>query len=148
MWTHYADEFHGMCVAYDVASLCRDLDNDIVLSRVRYSHEVPALQLAQDPVSAARGVLGVKSLSWLYEREWRLFAPRQGLVDHVRMGRPAVRAVYLGFRMREDHKAWLTRRLVPLGVKVSTVSVSGYGLVFDGAGRMPFPGMQVEHSEG
>jgi hypothetical protein len=41
MWAHYADQFAGMCVQYNLARLIKGLDRDIAITRMMYSEREP-----------------------------------------------------------------------------------------------------------
>jgi hypothetical protein len=55
-----------------------------------------------------------KNYRWLYEREWRMFAPLgKAQYDNVR----AVTAVYLGSRIRDSHRDKIVDKLASLNIR-------------------------------
>lgn len=127
MWAHYSDHFYGICVCYGMTSLLKGMPDDHYFSRMAYGEKLPLLNLpsVKDPEGRARAILSRKHLSWQYEREWRLFAPRVGLASH---GSKTVKSVYLGPRMSEDNQARVRAVLKPLGIPVHTTRADGYSL--------------------
>jgi hypothetical protein len=83
MWAHYADGFCGICIAYPLAKLTRQLSNEHSLARIAYGDRLFYMTLPSGSHSErAKAVLSTKNLLWTYEREWRLFAPGPGPVFH------------------------------------------------------------------
>lgn len=127
MWAHYADSFQGMCVCYSTSLLLEDLPEQHDMSRVAYWDKpyylnLPGLKNTDD---RARTVLSAKHLSWSYEREWRLFAPTPGLVQH----KPgAIKSIYLGSRVTAKARQEIERRLEPTGITLHRIKTDGYFL--------------------
>jgi hypothetical protein len=70
MWAHYGGNYRGFCLEFDTAYLAK-------LQKVHYSTEMPSF----DPVpilkdeleaDAFMSTFSSKSLSWAYEKEWRV----------------------------------------------------------------------------
>ncbi len=98
MWAHYADKFSGVCVAYNLSRLLKNLPGNVTFVRLYYSESVPTIRAAsKQPHELARMVLSYKNYRWLYEREWRMFA-RLGKVFYRDV--KCVTRVYLGSRMK------------------------------------------------
>jgi hypothetical protein len=78
MWTHYADEYHGICTAYITDFLQRGLHDGTSLVRMAYGEESPPISAVQalDPQRAARIIMSHKKLNWYYEREWRVLGSK------------------------------------------------------------------------
>jgi hypothetical protein len=77
MWAHYADQFRGICIAYDFFNLRRCLPPDVSFSRVYYNEEAPQIgrtKLPRNLDETTKTILSYKNHRWLYEREWRIFA--------------------------------------------------------------------------
>ncbi len=99
MWAHYADQFHGMCIAYNFHELLRALNDQC--SFVRVSYEEDPCMVTQGRLSdgeIAQRILSSKSHRWLYEREWRLFCPSQGRLE---LGANCISRVYFGNRITD-----------------------------------------------
>lgn len=111
MWSHYADQHHGICIEYDVSGIAPNS-----LHRVRYgeSREVLASQIrdwiiADNPDTRGaieRACLLTKSKEWGYECEWRLIGP-QGL--HASPAR--LKSVIFGMRCSDAIRYTVARAL-------------------------------------
>jgi len=76
MWTHYADNYQGICIGYRPLSLLKGLPQDARLARLGYGATPPKIGKHDGIAPAdetARKILSHKKSSWLYEREWRVF---------------------------------------------------------------------------
>lgn len=121
MWSHYADKHQGLCLAYDISAIIEQENvilqaveyNDITFKNLLYTLKIVdaagvipndeiAPLLAKQQKLKFMGLLRVKSLSWKYEKEYRLIITNQkGPVKHPKV--PIV-GVYLGDRMPEENK--------------------------------------------
>lgn len=110
MWAHYADEFRGICIAYRFKSLLSYLDKRTEFVRLSYLEKAPTLLANKTIEFSARRFLSCKSYKWLYEREWRMFAP-QGIVTYTTV--KCVRRVYLGSRISKHNKVKVLSKLKP-----------------------------------
>jgi Protein of unknown function (DUF2971) len=104
MWTHYADEYRGICVEYYADRLQSQLPQECTLARIGYVNEPTRISAAarRDIESAARKILSQKKASWFYEREWRILGPVGSV--HARGLRPVLRSIHLGARIPDEHK--------------------------------------------
>ena len=140
MWAHYAGNYGGICIAYNSKRLQRRLDDTARLVRVAYVEEVPRLgsSEANDILGAsvvskldspARHVLSYKKLNWYYEREWRVL----GKIGHNTFcgsssieRRPLINHIYLGSRIKKEHKEKIIEQSKYLGFTVRQMRVSDY----------------------
>jgi|HubBroStandDraft_6_1064221.scaffolds.fasta_scaffold322229_2 hypothetical protein len=128
MWAHYASQFRGICISYDLFDLLKYLPADASFVRVFYNEEVPNVGLTKrSPDELAKMVLSYKNHRWLYEREWRMFAD-QGKVFYS--NRKCVARVYIGLRIDSDKRDKIEKRLESLKIPVSTMGVRGYSINF------------------
>jgi hypothetical protein len=127
MWAHYSNNFHGICICYSLNQLLATTDEECSLSRMAYGHKAHYLNLpaAKNEPERARAVLSAKHSAWHYEREWRLFAPRSGLVTH---GSAAIKSVFLGARMADSVRASIVPRLDRAGIKINETIIDGYNI--------------------
>src|ERR1700693_5168873 len=129
MWAHYADEFRGICIAYSLSKLLEALAYDVSLVRMFYNESEPTIRhAAQGPSERARMVLSYKNYRWLYEREWRMFAPLGKSLYHDTQ---CVTDVYLGCRMKDVDRNRITDRLNPLRVKTHDMIIEKYSISFE-----------------
>jgi hypothetical protein len=129
MWAHYADQFRGICIAYNFSTLRDGLADDITFARMFYNETVPTIRLSdQGPDELAKMVLSYKNYRWLYEREWRMFASL-GKASY----RPAncVTRVYLGSRIEDDDRLRIKNKLKRLKIKTSDMNINKYSISFE-----------------
>jgi hypothetical protein len=96
--------------------------------RLSYLEKAPTLLANKSIEFSARRFLSCKSYKWLYEREWRMFAP-QGIVTYKTV--KCVRRVYLGSRISKQNKVKVMSRLKSLGIEAQSMSLDKYSMVFD-----------------
>lgn len=129
MWAHYADKYSGICIAYSFARLLENLEDEISFARMYYNEMVPIVRHSrQEPEDVAKMVLSYKNYRWLYEREWRMFAPLGKA--HYRDG-ACVTRVYLGSRIETGKRNRIIRALKPLGVKLEEMKIDKYSITFE-----------------
>ena len=128
MWAHYASQFKGICIAYSLPRLLGSLANNVDFVRMYYNESVPIIGKTKKPASElARKILSYKNYRWLYEREWRMFAP-QGKAFYTNPH--CVTHVYLGSRMDPTDAQKVTTKLTPLKIKTITMFVKKYSIIF------------------
>lgn len=124
MWSHYAGGFSGICIRYRFSELRKALDNRCSFTRVTYAERPPPVTTAAAKrIDRAKRVLTCKSLPWLYEREWRLFAPSIG-PWHYESDR-SVSRVLLGANISDEDRAVILRRLDGK-FRISPTHIEGY----------------------
>lgn len=129
MWAHYADQFKGICIAYDVDRLIKSLPDDSYLVRMYYDDMLPGVGGSEgDLTEAARKILSRKNHKWLYEREWRFFGALEKV--HYRDDE-AVSAIYLGSRISPQHERGLLRKLERRRIQIYKVQIDDYVIKFD-----------------
>jgi hypothetical protein len=130
MWAHYADQFRGVCVEYDVAALLAALPREVDLVQVHYNDKMLKIGFEElrdaDVEDIAKRILSCKYRSWNYEREWRVLGRRQRRLGY--RDRRCVTRVFAGDRMAEGVRERIGRRLEDLGVPLSPMRVRGYAL--------------------
>ena len=128
MWAHYANQFTGICIAYNFPRLRRELPTDVYFSRMHYTEKIPIVGITRKkPDALAKRVLSYKNHRWLYEREWRMFGPK-GLVKYK--SHSCIRRVYLGFRIEPATLSVVQRRLSKIGVSTKLMKLAGYSIDF------------------
>ncbi|MGO4284451.1 DUF2971 domain-containing protein [Bosea sp. TAB14] len=130
MWAHYADEFRGICIAYDFSDLRDSLEGNAAFSRLFYTESPPNLDLGENDLETdVRRVLSSKSQKWGYEREWRMFTQRLGRIGYRN---PAtVRTIYFGHRIDPDIRHTIERLARQQNIDCSEMQLNGYRLSFD-----------------
>lgn len=126
MWTHYADEYRGICVEYYADRLFNQLPRNCTLSRVGYVNEPTRVSAAyrNSFEEAAIRILSQKKSSWAYEREWRVLGP-VGRVN-IRGMQPVVRSLRLGSRMGVGIKDEILQAFKGTDVDVYEMIIDGY----------------------
>lgn len=128
MWTHYADEYRGICIEYYADRLCAQLPAHCTLAHVGYVNEPVQFGVGDkaDLREAALHILSQKKSSWAYEREWRVLGP-VGRVDILRAPRSrVVRSIYLGSRIERDQKEKIIAEFAGSGIRIRSMKISGY----------------------
>lgn len=117
MWAHYADQFRGICIAYNLTELIRHMDGDVTFTRIAYSDSSARLtKVHSDTALVAKRILSRKTRAWLYEREWRMFSSTQGEQSYY--ARTCVRRVITGHKMEPSIRSKLKGRLRRLKIKI------------------------------
>ncbi len=105
LWSLYADEYRGFCIAYDVDRLVQNEQFPWLVNRitVKYQKSVPIVDVADFSPGTLllQKMIGTKGLDWEREREFRLVFDKPGIKTY---NSTALKAVYLGFRMSDVHK--------------------------------------------
>ena len=128
MWAHYADQFRGICIAYNFRQLLGELPDDVHFTRMNYAERMPVVGVSrQDPEVLARRVLSYKNYRWVYEREWRMFGPK-GQIRYKTT--QTVRRVYLGHRVPQAQRKKLQAMLRAIDIPVTAMSLDGYSMRF------------------
>ena len=129
MWAHYANKFTGICVAYSLSHLLKELGDDVSFVRMYYDETVPMVhRTSKDPHQLAKMVLSYKNYRWLYEREWRMFASL-GEIYYRKID--CVTKVYLGARISDNDKEKIEKALAPLDITVKPMNIDKYIISFE-----------------
>ena len=125
MWTHYANNYSGICVGYQPRPLLNRLSKNFHLIRMSYGNEPPPLSVHDllNHSDAARKILSHKKASWVYEREWRLLGP---LGLQKIKSKMCVRELYLGTRIQPKYRDIIMDELKNVSIRISEMEVSGY----------------------
>jgi hypothetical protein len=129
MWAHYADQFKGICISYNLSTLLKALPGNVNFVRMFYNETVPTIHRSKkDPSHLAKMVLSYKNYRWLYEREWRMFAP---LGKASYLGAACVSRVYLGARMTNSDRNRIMDRLKRLNIRTLGMTIDKYSMSFE-----------------
>lgn len=105
LWSLYAGEYTGFCIAYDIDKLVQDEQFPWLVNRVmvNYQKDVPKVDVTDfsSETQLLQKMLGTKDLDWQREMEFRLVYDKPGVKTY---NKAALKAVYLGFRMSDAHK--------------------------------------------
>lgn len=131
MWAHYADQYRGICIGFSFAKLLDNLDGEVSFVRMYYNEAVPIVRHnRQEPGDVAKMVLSYKNYRWLYEREWRMFAP-VGKADYGDTS--CVTHVYLGSRIEPAKRARLISAMKSLKIPTDDMKIDRYSITFESA---------------
>ncbi len=125
MWVHYASNYAGICVAYRPQPLIDGLPDDAHLVRLAYGSAPPKISdlEAMDLQAAVRKILSHKKSNWGHEREWRVLGPPGRLNIS---SKSCAREVYLGARIKRDHRDKIQEELEHVNVRIYEMRVSNY----------------------
>ncbi len=129
MWAHYADQFRGICIAYSFSKLLKNLAKDVSFVRMYYNEEVPTVRRTnEEPSLLAKMVLSYKNYRWLYEREWRMFAP-QGRANYRKTD--CVARIYLGYRIKDNDRDRIKSVMDELEIQTYDMTIRKYSIMFE-----------------
>jgi hypothetical protein len=125
MWSHYAGNYAGICVAYRPQCLIDGLSEDVHLVRLGYGNAPPDITISDTYAGrlAAIKILSHKKSSWGYEREWRLLGPRGRLEIG---GERCVAELYLGSRIARPHKKKILAAFSPISIPIFEMNITDY----------------------
>jgi hypothetical protein len=109
LWSHYADEFKGFCVQYDIDILQGSLrennsESEFAWTKVDYVDLPHSIDILEDSELSAKKYLSSvqrKHEQWDYECEVRLISTTTGLKS---FSPEAVKAIYIGERMPKEQE--------------------------------------------
>lgn len=129
MWAHYAEQFTGMCVQYNLSRLIKGLDDDISITRMLYSESEPVLlNDKSNAIDRARLCLSSKTVRWASEREWRLFKVDQGQAPYK--DPKTVTKIFLGSRTSDADEKMARQVGKTLDVPVVRMVIDAYSIRF------------------
>jgi hypothetical protein len=129
MWAHYAEQFTGMCVQYNMNALLKGLGDDVGITRMIYSEQEPILLAdLRTTEDRARHCLSSKTARWASEREWRIFQPARGEASYG--AEKPIRKIFLGSRVTEADQKRIVAVGRQLGAAVVKMKVKAYSIEF------------------
>lgn len=119
LWTHYGNSHKGFCIEYDLDILLETYRTDKIYSfPIKYTSSPPEISLLDIPKGIQNGIIekmaGYKSKRWEYEQEYRIITDRHGPQSY---NFKALKSIYFGLRMSEQHKSKILKRLNGRGIK-------------------------------
>lgn len=119
LWSLYAGEYTGFCVAYDIDRLVQNEQFPWLVNRVtvKYQDDVPEVDVIDFSSEnlLLQKMLGTKNQDWERENEFRLVFDKPGVRTY---NKAALKAVYLGFKMSDAHKQRIIDGLQGRGVDI------------------------------
>lgn len=129
MWSHYADQHRGVCIALDPRRL---LDGQSLPLPVHYADDRPTYNPLESRTDGLLDGVMIKASTWAYEKEWRIVIGDPAV---KRYGSGAVTGVYLGCRVSTDDLEYVvelaTRQRPPVPVFQATPSETAFALNFE-----------------
>lgn len=134
MWAHYAQNFSGICVEYNVKRLLDSLPDQHEFVRMTYNEQAPMLYRDRETAeNRAKMILSCKSVRWANEREWRLIRPAVGPANYQSIR--IVTSVFLGSRIAPEHERTIRAELEPMNIPVRKMKVDTYAIAFEAKKR-------------
>jgi hypothetical protein len=130
MWAHYADQFYGICIAYNFRALLDGLPEGVTFSKISYSEEIPKTTDGRGMAGydhKAKTILSTKNHRWAYEREWRMFGELRRNHYVPKLFKPVAK-VYIGNRVNADWTEYIASYLRPHTIPVERITVEGYSI--------------------
>lgn len=124
MWSHYADEHRGICIAYDISSLRNDnpklsylllkkvkyinkitfASNDSIISKydnsVNFSNNNHIINISNKYISRFIDLFYLKYKDWKYEYEYRIIADTEEKYIYL-----PIKAIYFGMNAEDENIA-------------------------------------------
>ncbi len=105
LWSLYAGEYTGFCIAYDIDKLVQNEQFPWLVNRVTmcYQESAPIVDVMDfsSETQLLQKMLGTKGKDWVREKEFRLVYDKPGVKTY---NWAALKAVYLGFKMKDELK--------------------------------------------
>ncbi len=96
MWSHYANQHLGICIAYD---LLDEAQIRAFLQPAVYSKDIFKLNTLDELNSVSHIMASlIKCEDWEYESEWRLTITSKAIIEKKFIATPIPKAIYLGVR--------------------------------------------------
>ncbi|TXJ12907.1 DUF2971 domain-containing protein [Brachyspira aalborgi] len=110
MWGHYGDKSEGICIEYDISNLLNDRQDDIVLTKIKYSDYLEynecnlyfEYKTNDNDIKKPLQLLdafSIKHREWSYENEYRII--RYNKNEKLQL---PIKAVYLGEKMNKENR--------------------------------------------
>jgi Protein of unknown function (DUF2971) len=124
MWSHYADNYKGICIGYRPRLLIKGLPPGVRVARLGYGYNPPEIGIHESeiPEQAARTILSHKKASWQHEREWRVFGP----CGQVFFKGNCIAELGLGLRIDDREKQKLLSTFSKSRIRIYQMTVNEY----------------------
>ncbi len=120
LWAYYANSHRGFCIEFDSEELVeKNIYDKKYFLEVSYSKRPPQLGLEyldkrdEDLIKIIGKLAGTKSKKWKHEEEVRLITDKKGIHSY---NHKAIKAIYLGVKMPDEHKNMLFETLKGRGI--------------------------------
>lgn len=137
MWSHYANDYKGICLEYDINEL-----HSYMVSAINYTDNLVNAMENLTPeefekdlplsmlVAAVKSVYSKQS-QWSYEREWRIVLSADSEEERY-IDMPVPKSIYTGFRLDSEIEKEIiaTAREWNITVKKASISPDRYKLTF------------------
>jgi hypothetical protein len=98
MWSHYTDNYKGICVEYDDALIAelKGHDKYITKSDVKYVKQPPTIDNLECIESHFNKICFYKQEEWRYEREIRVVIESYNKTEYIPIDNKLIKSIYLG----------------------------------------------------
>lgn len=118
LWAHYGNSHKGFCIEYDFEILLNSFKTEKIYSfPIKYNNSAPEIDfkdLSMKNDDLILKMTGFKSKRWEYEQEHRIITNSFGKQPYEFN---ALKSIYFGLRMNENHKLEIMNRLKGRGIK-------------------------------
>ncbi len=132
LWAYYANQFKGICIAFDLNKLMDELADEVSFVRMNYSETPPIVRIrnkSRTVEDEARMTVSTKTWRWGTEREWRIINPKHGRLSYNSI--ECVAEVLLGSRIENAHADAIRSKLDPLKIKIKKMNIDKYAIEFE-----------------
>ncbi|ANK42997.1 hypothetical protein WM91_18980 [Klebsiella pneumoniae] len=135
MWSHYAEQFSGICINFDHDKLLQSLNENresrIIHKDVIYTslaHTVNTFNEAKD-----EDIMFKKHDAWWYEKEYRMVNTQSGKNKLLKYSPMAIQDIYVGGRVSHSslNLVKIIRDSIRKDIPIINVSVSNSGYKYD-----------------
>lgn len=120
MWAHYANNYNGYCIEYDMTKVRDYIKTN--LFPILYEEEYIDITDYLISTNSNTGLISnlIKAKEWQYEKEWRIVKYKENPFYF----RPAVKAIYLGTNCSKDDKEEILKWAKDSNRKVYNIQIS------------------------
>ncbi len=101
LWSHYSNSHKGFCIGFDKKLLFEDTKAGF--AHLQYEEDLPTLDLFENVFDAFKKLIGTKSKTWKYEKEYRLsrtYYSRKKII----LRKETIVEIILGCKMEQAEK--------------------------------------------
>lgn len=132
MWSHYANNHHGICLGFDNSISIKEKFTDLELGlegEIVYGCK-EKINFCADKITGNQKLYLTKLSPWAYEKEYRLIAIADEGIYHFK--REFLKSIILGLRVKQEQKDRMLDLAseMNLNVKVFSTEARGADLVY------------------
>ena len=135
MWSHYAEQFSGMCIEFEQDELllslrnnydCCLLSQDVIYTNI--AHDIRNFNDAKD-----EKIIFKKHDAWEYEKEYRIINTSSGKNRLLEYSPSAIKAIYVGGRVSNSGMSLIKiiRNSINNNIPIFSLSLGAHGYMYN-----------------